>query len=101
VRHAVSLLTLVGTAACASVGPVEHSVVAAPTPDSATVQGAPIAIAATATSPEDSLADLAALEALHDLKFGSLGKGAEHVSGVIPSPDTAGIEGPLAPAFPR
>jgi membrane-bound lytic murein transglycosylase D len=105
-RHAALLLTLVGTAACASVATVERSAVATPVLDSATVQGAPIAIAATAMSPEDSLADLAALEALHDLKFGSLGKGAEHVSGVIPSPDTAGIEaavsrgGPAAAAEP-
>lgn len=34
--------------------------------------------------PGDSAADLAALEALHQLEFGSLAKGAAHVRGVLP-----------------
>jgi membrane-bound lytic murein transglycosylase D len=47
---------------------------------------APVAVAAPLPTVEDSLADQAALEALHDIGFASLGKGAEHVRGVMPAP---------------
>ncbi len=45
----------------------------------------PTAFVAPRPTPEDSAADEAALTALKDLEFGSLGKGAEHVRGVLSS----------------
>ncbi len=46
----------------------------------------PIAIPAPAATAEDSLADQDALEALHELEFKSLAKGADHVQGVLSAP---------------
>ena len=69
-------------AACAS-GGAERSTPLSPDVAGTGEQGAPLAIAEAATTAEDSLADQAALEALHDLRFGSLGKGSEHVRGVL------------------
>ncbi len=57
---------------------------------------APVAVAAPAPTPEDSLADLEALEALHELEFGSLAKGAEHVRGVVPAPRLSELDASLA-----
>jgi membrane-bound lytic murein transglycosylase D len=57
---------------------------------------APVAVAAPAPTPEDSLADLAALEALHELEFRSLAKGAGHVRGVVPAPRIGELEVNLA-----
>ncbi len=45
----------------------------------------PVAVAVPPATPEDSVADLLALEALHELEFRSLGKGADHVRGVVGS----------------
>lgn len=57
---------------------------------------APVAVAAPAPTPEDSLADQAALEALHELEFRSLAKGAGHVRGVVPAPRFSEFEASLA-----
>lgn len=43
------------------------------------------------STPEDSLADLKALEALHALEFKSLGKGTEHVRGVLSALDLGSV----------
>ena len=62
----------------------------------------PVAVAATAPAAEDSLADEAALEALHDFEFKSLAKGGEHVRGTVSAPaspqmgDLAGPRGGAA-----
>ncbi|MGD8727474.1 MAG: lytic transglycosylase domain-containing protein, partial [Gemmatimonadales bacterium] len=89
-RNAVGGIALWWCAACASSGsPVDLT----PPPSSdGPGQGAPIALAAPANTAADSLADQRALEALHDLEFGSLGKGAEHVHGTMaaPGPGVAG-----------
>jgi membrane-bound lytic murein transglycosylase D len=85
-HYAVGWIALWWVAACASAA---SEPVAGPSPDegdTAGLQGSPIALAAPPMTPEDSLADQKALEALHDLEFGSLGKGAEHVRGVMPAP---------------
>ncbi len=52
----------------------------------------PVAVAAPTPSVEDSLADEAALDALHALEFASLGKGAGHVRGVMRAPALTGAE---------
>ncbi|UCF40651.1 MAG: transglycosylase SLT domain-containing protein [Gemmatimonadota bacterium] len=56
----------------------------------------PVAVAAPAPTAEDSLADLAALEALHELEFRSLAKGAGHVRGVLPAPRLTELDPMLA-----
>ncbi len=56
---------------------------------------APVAVAAPAPTPEDSLADQAALEALHELEFRSLAKGAGHVRGVVPAPRISELDASL------
>ncbi|MEE8572039.1 MAG: transglycosylase SLT domain-containing protein, partial [Gemmatimonadota bacterium] len=89
-QHAVGWIALWWGAACASAGSERG---AEPSPEEADPQGSPIAIAALPTTPEDSVADQEALEALHDLEFGSLGKGAEHVRGVMPAPDPGAMDG--------
>ncbi|GIW52394.1 MAG: hypothetical protein KatS3mg081_1749 [Gemmatimonadales bacterium] len=48
--------------------------------------------AALAGLSGDSAADLAALEALHQLEFGSLAKGASHVRGVLPVASLARVQ---------
>ena len=67
----------------------QRDVATAPAPqgDESAATRLPVAIAAPAASAEDSVADLRALEALHELTFGGLGKGAEHVRGVLQAPD--------------
>jgi membrane-bound lytic murein transglycosylase D len=57
---------------------------APPSRETSGEQGVPAAPWA-AVAAEDSVADLTALEALQDLEFGSLGKGAEHVRVVVPA----------------
>ncbi len=47
----------------------------------------PVAVEAPAPSPEDSLADLEALEALQALEFQSVAKGADHLRGTLPPPE--------------
>jgi membrane-bound lytic murein transglycosylase D len=47
----------------------------------------PVAVAAPDPSPEDSLADLEALEALQELEFQSVAKGADHLRGTLPPPE--------------
>ncbi len=49
-----------------------------------------------ASTPEDSLADLNALEALHALEFRSLGKGTEHVRGVLSALDLGSVGAALS-----
>ncbi len=71
-----------GTACAPGGGPEAVSPTAAPEPATPTL-ASPVQAVAPATTPEDSLADLVALEALHDLEFGSLAKGADHVRGVV------------------
>jgi membrane-bound lytic murein transglycosylase D len=66
-----------------------------PRASDATVASAPVAVAAPLPTAEDSLADLAALEALHDIGFTSLAKGAEHVRGVMPAPTVTGFDDEL------
>lgn len=89
-----ALVLLVCMAACAT-----SQRDGAPAP--ATQRGdplAPVPVAAPAPTAEDSLLDQAALEALHELEFRSLAKGAGHVRGVLPArPLTeldAGLAGP-------
>jgi membrane-bound lytic murein transglycosylase D len=47
----------------------------------------PVAVEAPAPSPEDSLADLEALEALQALEFQSVTKGGDHLRGTLPPPE--------------
>jgi len=79
-------LLIAGAYACA---PGRTDIVAA-RPEADPEQGAtasgPVAVQAPAPTPEDSLADQAALEALRALDFGSLAKGAERIRGFVPSP---------------
>jgi len=64
----------------------------------------PVAVAALTATAEDSLADEAALDALHDFEFKSLAKGGEHVRGTVSAPaslevgDLAGPRGGAASA---
>ncbi len=64
--------------------------------------GGPVPVAAVAPTVEDSLADEAALEALHDFQFTSLAKGGGHVRGTVSAPaspvmsDLAGPRGGAA-----
>ena len=62
-----------------------QSVAIAPEPEPGPIpaDAQPAAVTAPRSSPEDSVADLMALEALHALEFKSLGKGADHVRGVV------------------
>lgn len=59
----------------------------APLPTVVSEEAASEVPAADLAVPEDSASELAALEALQELEFGSLAKGAGHVRGVIPVPD--------------
>lgn len=69
-------------AACA---PAPSSTAALPEPaaDTRAPDPAPVTVAPRPMTPEDSVADLVALEALHEAEFKSLGKGADHVRGVV------------------
>ncbi len=99
-RAGLALITMSGC----GVGPSPHAAVS-PAGDSDAVRS-PVAIAAPPATPEDSVADVLALEALHELEFGSLGKGADHVRGVVgsltlgPSDSAPGAD-PTAPPGPR
>jgi len=58
-----------------------------PQPDEGDDSRRPVAVDVPAPSPEDSLADLEALEALQTLEFQSVAKGADHLRGTLPPPD--------------
>lgn len=77
-----------GTLACA---PTTGGAPSAPQPHRAgwTGERTPVAVAVPRAGPEDSLADQAALEALHALEFGSLSKGGDHIRGSVPAPRLA------------
>jgi len=62
-----------------------QTVASAPVPEEepSAPDARPAAVTAPRAASEDSVADLVALEALHELEFKSLGKGAEHVRGVV------------------
>ena len=92
-QHAVGWIALWWVAACASAGSEPGAGLLPDEGETADLQGSPIAIAVPPTTPEDSVADQEALEALHDLEFGGLGKGAEHVRGVMPAPDPGAMDG--------
>jgi membrane-bound lytic murein transglycosylase D len=81
-RPLLAGLALVTMSGC-SAGPSPQAAVS-PVDDAGAVRS-PVAIAAPPATPEDSVADLLALEALHELEFGSLGKGSDHVRGVVGS----------------
>ncbi len=84
-----------GTAGCAStttsldetMTPVEAAAADEPIADSWVLE---------ASTPEDSLADLNALEALRALEFRSLGKGTEHVRGVLSALDLGSVGAALS-----
>lgn len=78
------LLGVVATAACGRGGRAADP---APLPVVVPEEPASEVPAADLVVPEDSTAELAALEALQELEFGSLAKGAGHVRGVLPVPD--------------
>lgn len=80
----VGSLLLALLAACA---PAQRDVATDPAPQPDGSGQLPVAIAAPAASAEDSVADQRALEALHELTFTGLGKGAEHVRGTVQAPD--------------
>jgi membrane-bound lytic murein transglycosylase D len=67
----------------------------------------PVAVAAPVPSPEDSAADLRALEALKNLEYRSVAKGADHVHGTLTASDlgdvasSSGITPPRATPGPR
>jgi membrane-bound lytic murein transglycosylase D len=92
-----ALLGPISILALAACGSAERELATAPAPLDADVAASPVAVVAPALSAEDSVADLLALEALHDLTFAGLGKGAEHVRGVVPTPTTGSFEAIDAP----
>lgn len=77
-------LLLSGVLACTTGGGIAS--LTPETPDRAARAGerSPGAVAVPGAGAEDSLADQAALEALHALEFGSLSKGADHIRGSVP-----------------
>lgn len=101
--HSASLrkmlpLLLVGLLGCAGSPPVPLALepVATDPP-----QSEPIAVPAPLPTPEDSLADEAALSALRELRFRGLGKGGEHVRGVLAPLGPSDSERVGVPIIPR
>ncbi len=79
-------------AACGTARPAVMAVPPADEKGAAAVPEGPVAIEVPAATPEDSVADLRALEALQELEFGSLTKGADHVRGVVPAPSLTELD---------
>ena len=99
------VLAAVLAAACAP-GSSTTASLPAPAAEAQAPGPAPVTVAPRPMTPEDSVADLVALEALHEAEFKSLGKGAEHVRGVVTglnlAPYASGYPDPSeVPAGPR
>jgi membrane-bound lytic murein transglycosylase D len=96
--HPTALLAAWVAAACASAPRAATPSV----PESAAPRvRSPVAVEAPAPTLEDSLADMVALDALQELEFGSLTKGAEHVRGVVPTPPVGAFRASRPRTEPR
>ncbi len=89
---------LLASALAAACAPGSSATASLPGPvvDTQVPEPAPVAVPPRPMTPEDSVADLMALEALHEAEFKSLGKGADHVRGVVSGLDLA----PYASGYP-
>lgn len=90
-RLAFALLAVPPLLGCSRIAgePSRPAPVVAENPD---IEGQiPVAVAVWDPASDDSAADEEVLHVLRELRFRSLGKGADHVQGVLPAPDPAAV----------